>query len=368
MPTRPHIARLTAHRVAISLAIAAATASVGCSDAAAPVAPPDHALLAANTDGPLAVESVLGLEPLIGAAVPTSIANDINDLGHVVGSSAAPGALHHAVLWDVNASVFPVDLGTLPGGTDSEARAINSTGAVIIGLSDNANLETRATRWVNVNGNWIIQDLGAFQGQTRAEAFDVADDGTIVGTWFPQPGMGVRTFIWQNGVLTDLHPSVIERARGLNNSGQVVGANSVNHAVIWTAAGGAMEIGTLGGNASVAFDINASGEITGTALTTSGVAHAFLWTPRKGMLDLGTLAGTTTSEGHAINAAGQVVGQSMTSANERRGFLWAKGKMLDLGALPGHTESGAEAINNEKQVVGWSLSSGLTRATLWTIK
>lgn len=350
------------------LVVTAAALLLACADAAAPVAPSPGAALAANTEGPLAVESVIGLEPLIGAMVPTSTARDINDLGLAVGWSSAPSGQRHAVLWDVNASVFPADLATLPGGTDSRANAINSTGTVIVGLSENGNLETRATRWVNVNGIWIIQDLGAFQGQTYAEALDVADDGTIIGTWTAQPGTGVRVFIWQNGVLTDLHPSVIERARGVNNSGQVVGANLNNHAVVWTATTGAVEIGTLGGNASLASDINSSGEITGTALTPSGLQRAFLWTPRKGMLDLGTLTGAVTSEGNAINSAGQVVGAALNSSSDRRAFLWSKGKMLDLGMLPGHTQSGAEAINNEKQVVGWSLGAGLDRGTLWTIK
>ena len=114
----------------------------GCADAAAPVAPPDRPALAANAEGPAAVESVIALEPLLTATIPMSMANDINDLGQAVGESAAPGAQRHAVLWDVNTSVFPVDLGTLPAVVAPVPSATAAsytwlslgTGSVIIGL------------------------------------------------------------------------------------------------------------------------------------------------------------------------------------------------------------------------------------------
>jgi len=162
-----------------ALTVIAGAALLACADDAAPVAPPDPGpTLAANTEGPLAVESVIGLEPLFGATNQTSIAHDISDFGQAVGSSDAPANETHAVLWEPNTSVFPVDLGTLSGGTTSRARAINSIGTVIVGQSETANVVGPAVRWVNVNGTWTIQDLGTLPGWTFGEAFDVADDGS----------------------------------------------------------------------------------------------------------------------------------------------------------------------------------------------
>ena len=70
----------------------------------------------------------------------------------------------HAVIWELNSSVYPVDLGTLSGGGQSRARAINSIGTVIVGQSETPNVPSQAVRWVNVNGTWTIQDLGTLPG------------------------------------------------------------------------------------------------------------------------------------------------------------------------------------------------------------
>jgi probable HAF family extracellular repeat protein len=49
------------------------------------------------------------------------------------------------------------------------------------------------------------------------------------------------------------------------------------HAFLWE--NGAMtDLGTLGGNYSVAVVINERGQVVGYSLTASGEEHAFLWT------------------------------------------------------------------------------------------
>src|SRR5207245_11551851 len=39
----------------------------------------------------------------------------------------------------------------------------------------------------------------------------------------------------------------------------------------------ALDLGTLGGNASFAFGLNAAGQVAGTSTTASGAEHAFFW-------------------------------------------------------------------------------------------
>ena len=82
----------------------------------------------------------------------------------------------------------------------------------------------------------------------------------------------------------------------MNNAGEVVGFSGAlhgTHAFIWTAGGGMVDLGTLGGSFSWAFGINNRGQVVGNSqLPGDTLSHAFLWTPDTGMVDLGTLGGT----------------------------------------------------------------------------
>ena len=83
------------------------------------------------------------------------------------------------------------------------------------------------------------------------------------------------------------------------------------------------------------------------------------------MTDLGTLGGEY-SIAYGINAARQVVGISnRMPGGPPRAFLWENKVMKDLGAVAGDS-SGAQGINDAGQVVGWSATSdGGVHATLW---
>jgi probable HAF family extracellular repeat protein len=116
------------------------------------------------------------------------------------------------------------------------------------------------------------------------------------------------------------------------------------------------DLGTLpGGQYSTADDINAAGDIVGSATTPSGDEHAVLW--RKGkIMDLGTLGGTW-SQAHAINARGQVVGRSTTSGGyegPEYAFLWETGKMVNLGLPPGATYSVGLGVNPRGVVMAYT--------------
>jgi len=118
------------------------------------------------------------------------------------------------------------------------------------------------------------------------------------------------------------------------------------------------DLGTLGGESSVAHAVNAWGTVVGQSRDLDENEHAFLW--RNGnMIDLGTLrpGEPAQSEAYDINALGQVVGRSDAYSEESglnvRAFLWEAGAMRDLGTLGG-TWSTAFAINNRSEIVGVS--------------
>ena len=131
------------------------------------------------------------------------------------------------------------------------------------------------------------------------------------------------------------------------------------------------DLGTLGGGTSKGYGINASGQVTGEAVTAGGVFHAFLYTPGSGITDLGTLGGGS-STGYAINASGQVTGVAVTAGGTLHAFLYSNHVMRDLNSLIDPalvvyvTLDSGKAINDDAWIVanGVDSRSGKTHAYL----
>ena len=124
----------------------------------------------------------------------------------------------------------------------------------------------------------------------------------------------------------------------------------------------ATDLGTLGGNASAAYGINAGGQIIGASQTNAGEYHAFLW-QNGTMTDLGTLGGPR-SGAQGINDAGHVVGWSFTEPFETSAFIWQSGSMHALvsdarcGADGNAVNASGEVRrNNLRQRMFWTPSS-----------
>lgn len=288
------------------------------------------------------------------------------------------------------------DLGSLPGGANSIANAINSSG-VVAGSSENGLIDpvtglpaSVATVWENGR----VIDLGTFGGSFSI-AVAINDRNQVVGfaennipdpfnfgglAGLPSPTQW-RATLWQDGRMQDLgtlEDGTESGAGAINDRGQIVGASFTNSVVnpstgfptlapfLWE-NGRMINLGTLGGVFGTPSGLNNRGQVVGTSdLPGDQTKHPFLW--KRGRLrDLGTLGGSSGGA-NSINENGEVIGWSFTANDEALdGFLWRNGVMTDLGSVAGDGCSNANGINSRGQVVGESYSCSVDshHAFLW---
>ena len=150
-------------------------------------------------------------------------------------------------------------------------------------------------------------------------------------------------------------------ARGINNSGQIVGYSKSRAFVSDGTPGSMIDLSTIGetewgGRWSGAFAINDSGQVTGhvdsEGVDDKTVGRAFICDSTTGsMVRLGTFDGLF-SNGFDINNSGWVVGNTSYANNDNRAYLSKEpSSMMDLGSL-GYKHSVAWAINDGGQIVG----------------
>ena len=131
----------------------------------------------------------------------------------------------------------------------------------------------------------------------------------------------------------------------------------------------AVDLGTLGGATSTAWDVNDRGVVVGGSQVggEGGETHAFRWTVATGMRDLGTLGGDY-SVASAVNRHGVAAGTSTNASGETRVVTWSEsGVIRDLGTIPGSTFIGASAINDRGEIVGtYCTDADPCRGFRWT--
>jgi probable HAF family extracellular repeat protein len=146
---------------------------------------------------------------------------------------------------------------------------------------------------------------------------------------------------------------------GINASGQVSGYVSgptpgTLRAVRYTDGHGWEYLPGLDNTSfSIAYGINASGDLTGYHFTTAGTFRAFRYRDGSGVEDIAPLTGGSTTVGYAINANGDVVGYSDSPAGIVGFLAVSGGSAVALPSLGG-TFSVACAVNDAGQIAGYS--------------
>lgn len=293
----------------------------------------------------------------------------------------------HGVLWK-NGAIK--DLGTLNGGYESAALAVNSRGQVV-GAADNSIVDatpmssdvygwgTQTRAFLLQNG--VMQDLGTLGG-TDAVAVLVNERGQVVGESYVDSnpsaycGQNLQSFnttgafLWENGVMTNLGSfgGTCTYASNLNNRGEIVGLSTTTgdqfqHAFLWKDGSFSELPNANGGNNSAGLALNEGGAVAGWAsLPGNSLLHAALWESGE-MTDLGTVDGDLCSNGYSINTSRQVVGVSVPTCdfNTTRAFLWENGSIADLNTLiPAGSSlylTTPDTINDRGEIAGVGLDA-----------
>jgi probable HAF family extracellular repeat protein len=300
------------------------------------------------------------------------------------------------------------DLGTLPGGTSSQANFVSDHG-LIAGLASSADgTHNHAVVWYNGqigdislpglgglgSSAWGLNEMGQVIGGGHSSTLDPNNEN-FCGAGSPAVAVLIcLPFLWQNGVMTAL-PTLGGPNGGvgqINNRGEVAGIAETGtkdkncppgvsisgtgpqvldfEAVIWGPQPGQIrQLNPLPGDTvGMALWINDNGQAVGASGTCANSAlpplafgsHAVLWEADGSVTDLGNLGGAVANIGLAINNQGQVVGASSlndqaTPFESNDAFLWTRETgMRDLGTLPGDVNSVGLGINDRGEVVGQS--------------
>lgn len=229
---------------------------------------------------------VISSLPLPSGAT-SAIARGIAEAGDVAGNDF-PASTSRPVLWPAVGGV--VVLGCLGDVDGVTVRAISAGGQVLAGQAAGV-----ASVW---RPGQCLEALPPLATESPSAAYAVNGDGTIVGglaASAPQDPAGVPVRwrniagAWQIEQLDTLSGD----AAGSNAAGDLAGhivnpctnPDGCARAMVWYAAGGSRQLGTLGGDQSWARDINATGEVVGGSASSIGNT-GFFWSESSGMVQL----------------------------------------------------------------------------------
>ncbi len=205
-----------------------------------------------------------------------------------------------------------------------------------------------------------MQDIGTLGGSLSI-ATGISDRGEVVG----QSAADSRSFLgfrWQGRKLEPLKSfnGRISGASAVNSRGQIAGFSTSNPtplvACVWQDGRGKPLSMLRGFSSSIAEDLNDQGDAVGYALDRDmEIARAVYWKAGRPH-DLGTLGGES-SLATAISGRGHLAGAASLPGGKEttwHAVSWENGRFRDLGKLPGTEWSGAWDVNSEGIVVGAS--------------
>jgi len=249
----------------------------------------------------------------------------LNAHGELVGmDDSIPG--RHAFLVDHDSHASLDSVGIL-GTHTSFARGINTQGDIVGGY---AGSDGKEHGFILRHGKLTTLDA-PFRGAVGTQLNAINDAGVIVGVWVDHAFRG-HGFIYQNGSFSNLqYPGSRDTTPfGINSNGDIAGnwdadQSSTGHGFVFS--GGritSFDVPDAMPNETAANGINDSGQIVGTYVGRDGKFHGFI---REGAtftaLDC---PGGVATIAWGINAAGQIAGNCDDSGG-RKGFIASRTPM-----------------------------------------
>ena len=232
----------------------------------------------------------------IGIDGVTFQATSINDLGHVGGYYHAPTPFHYyGYIWSAESGITDIGLQPNAANNSNFVHGISSNGQVV-----GDSYGGRGYIWTEASGYTSLPG-------SDTSALGINDSGEVVGG--AMFGGERHPYVWSETTgMFDIGPLSgfeICEATDINNIGQVVGYCSKrdvleDRAFYWSIETGMIDV--FSGTNAVATALNDHGQVVGTSFGADSRNHAFLWTQSSGIVDLGF------SSASDINNAGQVVG------------------------------------------------------------
>jgi hypothetical protein len=249
--------------------------------------------------------------PLLSGGTGPSSAAGVNSGGMVVGytclGSYYTGEISHswvpcphAFVWSASTGMVDLGEGDASTGVPTYATAISADGNTIIGDYGAAvGQQGRAVKWTKSGSTWTQSFLDPGSIYPQSVALAINNNGDIVGSHFPvgdpPPPNQYALLVKHDGTVVDLGDIGLQGAyaRGINDSGVVVGYDWYNSFINYTASpGGNVALSTLISpvsgagwtfspypGTSYAMGIDNNGEIAGRATSPTGTTHGYLLVP-----------------------------------------------------------------------------------------
>lgn len=281
--------------------------------------------------------SATKLPPLLGQV--RSAATAINQNGIVVGMSVDDNDTTTPVIWLTNtaATVLPVGLLGLASTNCSPTDVSDTSGSaspIVVGNCPNGQGTATPVIWTKGVLGYAAALLALPSGAISCGVSEVNIVGQAMGSCEFASAFDPKTVRWSAAGVPQVLATVAgSTARNvgadMNASGQIAGvyltSADFGQPFFWDPATGnnATAIAAIaGGNRAGVVGIGNNGTVTGNSEVSSGNTHPFTWTASGGTVDQGTLGGTNAAvsgmspSGHELSGSSEVPGEKVHATRD----------------------------------------------------